>query len=568
MDRHQLSAIFNEIGLLLELVGDNPYKVRAYYQAARTIENLQEDLEVLWQGDRIHELPGFGETMVKAVEEWMTLGKVSFFEELKTKTPPGLMDLLRIPGLGPKKVRVLYEGLGIDSLTSLEKACSEHRLAALPGFGPKSELKILAALEAVRSYQGKYLPLSIAHEVQAVLAFVRTLPGVVQAEVAGSFRRKKEIIKDLDFVVASIQTELAQEIFKAPWIKEVISSGSAKTTVRLPSGITADFRWVTPETFASAWLHFTGSAEHNTQLRQLAKAQGLKLNEYGLSSDAGTKIFPSESALYNALGLCYIPPELREGLGEVEAAKAGRLPSLVDPKDIRGVFHCHTEASDGKASLRELAEDAIRLGYSYLGIADHSQSAKYARGLSVERLLRQGREIDRLNVEWENFKLLKGVECDILPDGSLDYPDEVLDTLDYVVASVHTHFGLCCESMTERLIRAVQNPRVTILGHPTGRILLGREGYAVDLDQVLEAAAEAGTAVEFNANPHRYDLDWRWCRKAIHLGVKIAINPDAHHVDELLFMYSGLEVLRKGWVETQHVLNTYNVDYILGLKKE
>lgn len=563
LDRHHLSAVFNQIGLLLELSGANPYKTRAYYQAARTIENLHQNLDVIWRENRIGELPGFGQALVQAVEEYLSTGKIGILDELQERTPQGLLQLLRIPGLGPKKVRALYEQLGIDSLEALEQACNEHRIGELPGFGAKTELKILAALEAVRRYQGRYLPIRVAEDVQSILTLLREIPTVIRAEVAGSFRRRKEIIKDLDFVVASTEPLMVFDPSNAPWVSEVLSSGETKSTFRLSSGITADFRWVAPETFASAWLHFTGSAEHNTELRQLAKTMNLKLNEYGLMDDEKVQTFDSEAAIYNALGLDYIPPELREGMGEIEAARNQNLPRLATLSDLKGIFHCHTDASDGHASLQELAEEARRLGYSYLGIADHSQSAKYARGLTAEQLLRQGREIDALNGKWTDFRLLKGVECDILPDGTLDYPDEILATLDYVVASVHTHFGMERDAMTQRLIRAIQNPWVTILGHPTGRILLGREGYPIDMERLLIAAKESGTAMEFNANPHRYDLDWRWCRRAVSLGVKIAINPDAHRVDELQMTAYGLEVLRKGWVQAKDLLNTESVDALL-----
>lgn len=558
MNRHQLVAVFNEIGLLLELAGENPFKSRAYYQAARTLETLKDDPEIIWQEGRINELPGFGEALVKKVDELMRTGELAYLQRLREETPEGLFELMRVPGLGPKKVRALYEKLSIQSLEELKAACLEDRLSALAGFGQKTQDKILEGIHALNRYQGKYLPVQVAEEVGALLMEVRKLEGVLRVEVGGSFRRRKEVIKDLDFVIAVEKSDIDSVLMNLPMIKEVISAGPTKVTLRLRSGILADFRLVPPTSFASAWLHFTGSAEHNTELRRVAKDHGWKLNEYGLFSDEHPLELSTEADLYKALGLSFIPPELREGSGEVETASKAELPQLIQGKDLLGVLHCHTLASDGRASLEEMTNACKEMGFQYLGIGDHSRSARYARGLEIDRLLGEMQRIDQLNREYSDFKILKGVECDILPDGSLDYPDEILEQLDYVVASVHSNFQMEQEAMTQRIIKAMQHPRVNIIGHPTGRILLNREGYAVDMERVIEAAVLTGTALEFNAHPYRYDLDWRWCRRAVAQGVKLAINPDAHSIEEIPLVYSGVEVIRKGWVEPKDVINTWD----------
>lgn len=563
MDRYQLSAAFNEIGLLLELAGENPFKSRAYYQAARTLETIPEDPVILWQDGRIKELPGFGDALVKKVDEFMRTGQLTYLNRLREETPAGLFELMRIPGLGPKKVRSLYEKLGISSIKDLESACLANRLASLSGFGQKTQEKILEGICTLGRYQGKYLPVQVVGDVESVLMDLGKLDGVLRVEVGGSFRRRKEIIKDLDFVIATSKSGIESELIRFPWAVEVISAGPTKVTLRLLSGILADFRLVPPVSFAAAWLHFTGSAKHNTELRRIAKERHLKLNEYGLFDGDQCLAFPTEAELYQALGLNFIDPELREGIGEIEASLANKLPRLIQAQDLQGVLHCHTVASDGRATLEEMAEACMKMGLHYLGIADHSQSARYARGLSIDTLLRQLERIDQLNVEFKGFRILKGVECDILSDGQLDYPDEILEQLDYVVASVHSNFQLDQDAMTRRIVKAMEHPKVNIIGHPTGRVLLNREGYAVDMEALLQTAALTGTALEFNAHPYRYDLDWRWCRRAVEQGVKLAISPDAHSTEEIPLVYSGIEVIRKGWVEPDNVINTWDEQTLL-----
>ncbi|HOP73549.1 MAG TPA: DNA polymerase/3'-5' exonuclease PolX [Bacillota bacterium] len=557
MDKQELVQILNEIGLLLELKGENPFKIKAYYQAARTLDALTDDLETLIREGRVGELPGFGEALVQKVDEWYRTGTVQYYENLKADIPPGLIDMLRVPGLGAKKVSVLYQTLGIAGLDQLEAACRENRLVALSGFGAKTQLKILAGIEFIKEHSREFLLADAWQQAISLLQMLTEEPDVVQVEIAGSLRRFKETVKDIDLVASSEHPEsLIRRFSRYTGIQHVVSSGPTKVSVILESGLGCDLRVVAPCEFVHTLQHFTGSKEHNTALRHRAKEWGYKVNEYGLFRGDTPEYCETEAEIYQKLGLEWIPPELREDRGEIEAAHQGRLPKLIEPEDLLGIFHMHTNASDGTASLRQMVEQAIAMGYSYLGIADHSQSAVYAHGLTPERLVRQFEEIDRLNAEYPGFKIFKGIEADILPDGRLDYDDELLAQCDFVIGSIHSRFKMDKAEMTSRVLRAMENPYLTILGHPTGRILLQRPEYPLDMDAVLAQAARCGVILEFNANPNRLDLDWRWCRKAKELGVLISINPDAHSTRDLNLARLYLMVARKGWLEKTDVFNT------------
>lgn len=571
MDKHDLAGIFNEIGLLLELKGDNPFKSRAYYNAARTLENLSEDLMALIQEERLGAIPGFGEAIVKKITEWATTGTIEYYEKLKAATPPGLLELLRIPGLGPKKINQIYTILGITGMEELEKACRENKLAGLAGFGVKTQEKILAGIQFVREHQGQYLwteAWAIGLRIQNELA---QNPAVVKIELAGSLRRFKEVVHDIDFIAATDSPGIVADHFvQLSQVDQVTARGDTKISVTLKSGIGADLRLVKPAEFPHAIQHFTGSKEHNTALRHLSKEMGFKVNEYGLFKDNEAQPIHcrDEAEIYQTLGLRYIPPELREDLGEIEAAQLGELPVLVDPQDLKGIFHVHTTYSDGVNTLREMVEASIEKGFSYVGITDHSQVAAYAHGLTVETLQKQFSEIDALNREYPHFKIFKGIEADILPSGELDYGPDILTQFDFVVGSIHSQFRMGKEEMTARILKALDSPYLTILGHPTGRILLERSGYELDLERILAKAAEKRIYVEFNANPYRLDLDWRWCRKAKELGVLISVNPDAHSVGELDLARSGVLIARKGWLEAKDVLNTRNIAQVERLLKK
>lgn len=561
MDKQELVQILNEIGLLLELKGENPFKSRAYYHAARTLDALTDDLEMMVGEGRVGELPGFGEALIQKVDEWYRTGTIEYYENLKKDIPPGLIAMLRVPGLGAKKVSMLYQSLGIAGLEQLEAACRENQLVALPGFGAKTQLKILAGIEFLKEHSREFLLTDAWNQAISLMKLLMEEPGIHRVEIGGSLRRFKETVKDIDLVAASEHPEsLIRNFTHYPGIRQVVSSGATKASVILENGLACDLRAVAPREFVHTLQHFTGSKEHNTALRHRAKEFGYKVNEYGLFRGDIPEYCETEANIYQKLGLEWIPPELREDRGEIEAAAKGRLPKLIEPEDLLGIFHVHTSASDGTASLRQMVEQAIALGYSYLGIADHSQSAVYAHGLTPDRLIRQFEEIDQLNAEYPEFKIFKGIEADILPDGRLDYDDGLLAQCDFVIGSIHSRFKMEKAEMTARILRAMENPYLTILGHSTGRVLLQRPGYPLDLDAVLDQAVRYGVILEFNASPNRLDLDWRWCRKAKELGVMIAINPDAHSTADLDLARLGLRIARKGWLEKADVFNSRSAD--------
>jgi DNA polymerase (family 10) len=567
MDKDQVAAVLAEIGTLLELQGENTFRCNAYHNGARAIQQLEEDLaEVVRQG-RLGEVPGIGATLQEKITTLVTTGRLPFYEDLKRKIPAGLVEMLRIPGLGPKKVKALYDQLGIDTLEKLKGAAEAGEVARLRGFGGKTQQKILDGIEFLAE-TGNRLRLDQALFVASGLVeAIGRMPGVIRMEVCGSIRRRKETVKDIDILVSSTDPIPIMERFVSlPEVVGVTGQGSTKSSVVVQrvtgSGtrltMNADLRVVSDEQYPFALHYFSGSKEHCIAMRVRAQRYGLKLNEYGLAGEDRSVSCKDEADIFRALDLSYIPPELREDTGEMEAAEKDALPRLIERADIQGLFHNHTTASDGVATLEEMARAAKAMGLSYLGIADHSQSLTIANGLSPERLREQIAEIDRLQKRIKGLRIFKGTECDILDDGSLDFDDDLLGELDYVVASAHsmTSWGMSREEMTERLVRAVRHPRVTMLGHATGRLLLKRNGYQVDLDAVLQAAAESGTMIEINADPHRLDLDWVHCKRARAMGVMLVINPDAHSTGGLGNYVYGVDVARRGWLEKDNVFNT------------
>lgn len=562
MSKHELARIFNAIGTLLELKGENPFKVQSYYKAARTVERLTEDLADLIRDDRLKEIPGFGAALIAKTLEWAKTGTIGYYEELIQTTPPGLLELLRVPGLGPKKIARLTSALGITDLEALEEACRENKLIGLPGFGPKTQAKIGAGIQFLKEHRNRFLwteGMEWARQLQAHLA---AHPKVSQVEIAGDLRRGQPVADRIDLVAATtdpaaVAADLASSEFNQN--RKAVAGGghgTGETTILLPSNITVHLRAVPPEGFPTALLYSTGNPAHHQALTRLAAEGGFTLRQDGLFKAEEFIPCQGEADLYRHLGLAYIPPELRENRGELEAAASGHLPELIRPEDIQGLFHVHTTYSDGLCTLREMVEGAISRGYHYLGIADHSQSAFYAHGLKTAALEEQWAEIEQLNREYPHFKIFKGIEADILPSGELDYDPEILAQFDFVIGSIHSHFRMGEAEMTARLLKALDNPYLTMLGHPTGRILLTRPGYNVNLEAILEKAAATGRIIEFNANPYRLDLDWRWCRRAKELGIPIAINPDAHTVAELDLARTSIPVVRKGWLEKADVFNT------------
>ncbi|MFO0844632.1 MAG: DNA polymerase/3'-5' exonuclease PolX [Gemmataceae bacterium] len=566
MDREQVAAILAEIGTLLELQGESSFRVNAYHNGARAVLQMEEDLgEVVRQG-RLEEVPGIGATLREKITTLVTTGRLKFYDDLKAKIPAGLIDMLRVPGLGPKKVIALHTQLGIDTLDKLKVACEAGQVAKLKGFGAKTQEKILEGLRYINEV-GNRVRLDQALAVaDALVAGLRGLPGVEQIEVCGSIRRRKETVKDIDLLVSSKAdpTPIMEAFVKLPGVVQITGQGETKSSVvvqrTMPSGkritMNADLRVVTPEQYPFGLHYFSGSKEHAVAMRVRAQKHGLKLNEYELAGDGKRVKAKGEADIFQALGLDYIPPELREDTGEMDAAERHELPHLVEASDIHGLFHNHTVYSDGSNTVEEMALAGKALGLSYLGIGDHSRSLTIANGLSPERVRQQHKEIDAVNKKLKGFKVFKGTECDILLDGTLDYDDELLAEFDYVVASVHSHFNLSREEMTERIVRAVRHPRVTMLCHVTGRLLLQREGYQVDVDAVLRAAAQSGCLVEINADPHRLDLDWVGCKRARAVGVTLVINPDAHSTHGLANYLFGVDVARRGWLEKADVFNS------------
>jgi len=563
MDNKDVARILNEIALLLELTGENPFKIRAYAEGARIIESLDSPVAELIPSGALSQIKGIGKTLSLQISQLVQDGFIPLHQELKATFPEGVREMLRVPGLGPKKVKELFEKLGIKSIGELEYACHENRLITLSGFGQKSQEKILQGIEQFKRFQGRFLFGGAYPQALTILEEIRNHPRTLQASLAGSLRRRMETVKDLDLVVESAHPEEVMNFFvNLPMVEQVIGQGPTKSSVLLQSGIQADLRVVGPKQFAYALHHFTGSKAHHTALRGRAKTLGFKLNEYGLFKGEKLISCDDESAIYQKIGLDFIPPVLREDLGEIEAAENHTLPVLVEEKDIRGTFHFHTQLSDGTPTLAQWVEAAEKKGLSYLGISDHSQSAAYAGGLKSDQLKKQRAEIASINQKQKKVFLFWGIESDILPDGSLDYPDEILSQFDFVIASVHSRFTMTETEMTNRIIRAMENPYTTMLGHPTGRLLLARDPYPVDMNRILETAAKNKVIIELNANPHRLDLDWRLMKKAKQLGIKIAINPDAHHLDGLDDLSYGLGIARKGWLTRKDVFNTLEGDQI------
>lgn len=562
MTKDDIAAHLDEIGTLLALKGENDFKVRAYHSASRTISQLEDDINQLVAAKKLGTVRGIGEALVEKITTLVTTGKLPYLEELRASVPAGLFEILRLPGVGPKKVKALHDTLGIDSLDKLKAACEAGEVAKLKGFGEKTAQKILEGITFLGTV-GNRVRFDKGYALgERLLEKIRTLPGVIRAELCGSLRRRRDTVKDIDIVCSATDAGPIMDAFvKLPEVIQVIGQGPTKSSIvaEMALGATkivlnADLRVVTDEQFPVAVLHFTGSKEHNIRLRQRAIERGLSLNEYALTG--WTKRLPDEAAIYKVLDLEWVPPELREDMGEIDAAETNALPALVEVKDIRGVFHNHTTESDGTATLAEMAAAAQELGLEYLGIGDHSVSLTIANGLSPTRLKRQCAEIDALNKKLKGLTILKGSEVDILEDGSLDFSDEVLAQLDYVVASVHTLFGLSEEAQTARVCKALSHPAVTMLGHATGRLLLRREGYKIDLDKVLEAAAKHGKMIEINAQPDRLDLDWKYVKRAKAMGIPLVINPDAHSPDGLGLYVYGVNVARRGWLTKDDVFNT------------
>ncbi|HEY8416737.1 MAG TPA: DNA polymerase/3'-5' exonuclease PolX [Limnochordales bacterium] len=558
MKNLELAWILEEIGDLLELQGENPFKVRAYRRAARSIELLPEDIETVWRRGELGQVEGVGKAIEAKIDEWLSTGSMRFYEELKQQLPPGLRELTRVPGVGPKLAHRLYQELGIGSLDQLEEACRAQRLRHIKGLGARTEENILRGIERLRR-QWERVPLGLALPVaQQLKRALASLPAVQRVALAGSLRRGRETVGDVDIVASSDDPRAVMDAFVGlPGVEQVLSHGETRSSVILKVGLQADLRVVKDSEFAAALHHFTGSKEHNVALRELAQAMGLKISEYGIVRIDDGRPLPiaAEADVFAAVGLPFIPPELREDGSEIAAAREGRLPELLTMADIKGDLHVHSHWSDGLHSIEEMARAAQARGYQYIAITDHSRSLGVARGLDPERLEEQLAEIERLNRRLDGFRILSGCEVDILRDGTLDLPDELLARLDVVVASVHSAMQQDEAEMTERIVAAMRNPHVDIIGHPTGRILGRREPYAVDMERIISVAAETGTCLEINASPERLDLKDVYARWARERGVMLVVNTDAHSTEGLEQMAYGITVARRAWLSARDVLN-------------
>ena len=571
-DREDIAEILEHIAILLELKGENVFKTRAYKKGADVLRAEEVDLVRLCEAGTLGSVPGIGKALTEKIGELVETGKLEFYDNLKAEFPATLFDLFEIQGLGPKKIKALYTKCNISSVDALKSACEDGSIAKVSGFGAKTVEKLLKSIEFRENFASHFRLGDVAVMAETLLEYIKSHPATLRACHAGSYRRSKEILHDIDILVATKRpAELTEFFCQLDEVSDVIACGDTKASVHLDNGLQVDLRAVSNDAFPFALQYFSGSKEHNVAIRQRALKQGLSLNEYGFSAKEESTAIPEvheEADIYQALQLNYIPAELRENRGEIEAAEKGEIPRLIELENLRGTFHNHTTASDGRNSLEEMAAAAIEHGLEYLGIADHSKSSFQANGLYPDRLLKQVEKIRQLNQQWEgSFRLLAGSEVDILKDGSLDFEDNILSQLDYVVASVHNAFTLPEKEMTARIIRAMENPHVTMLGHLTGRLLLKRESYQVNVDKIIDCAAETGTIIELNCNPMRLDMDWRHWHKAKEKGVKCAINPDAHRIEQLQFLAFGVRLARKGWLTKNDVINTKSLTEVLEFLK-
>jgi DNA polymerase (family 10) len=569
MDKHAVARVLEEIAAFLELRGENVFKVRAFQNAARTVGDFTGDLAAALASGELAAVKGIGPATLDVVRECLASGRSGALEMLRGEVPPGLVEMLRIGGMGVAKVRTVHEVLGIATLAELESAVRDGRLAKLPRFGEKTAAKVLKGLEFLRRTSAFRLAHHAARQADQLRETLAALPGIARVEVAGSVRRRCEVIRDVDLVVATTAQprELGERLVRSGVALAVIATDPACVTIRLTDDTTADIYCAAPPQYGHALAWATGSTTHLALLGAQAASQGFALDASGLTKDGAVVTVPDEETFFGALCLAWIPPELREGTDEIPRAAAGPLPRLIERSDLRGLLHSHTNFSDGANSIAEMAEACRALGYAYLGITDHSEAAAYAGGLSAERVARQHEEIDAWNRGSADLRILKGIEADILADGRLDYAPEVLDSFDFVIGSVHSRFDLDERTMTERVLRALDDPHLTILGHPTGRLLLTRDPYEIDLHQVIARAAERGVAIEINADPQRLDLDWRLCREARSAGVAISIGTDAHSLAGLANADLGVGIARKGWLEAKDILNTRDAEGFLDYAK-
>ncbi len=564
MNKKDIVKILNEISVLYELNGENFFKVRAYQMGASALELSDIEVDDNITVEELKSIKGIGASIAEQIRSLAQTDRLQLYDDLKAATPPGLVEMLKIPGLGPKRIKYLYDDLGITSIAELEYACIENKLLNLPNFGEKTQTKILKGIELLNKFKERFLYAEVIDEAESLHEKISSFKYVKRSSLGGSIRRKRETVKDIDIVTSTGHHEKVMEYFTGlEEADEVIARGDTKSSIRLKSGINADIRTVSDLQFPYALHHFTGSKEHNTAMRSLAKKMGIKMNEYGLFKGEELIKCRSEEDIFAVFGLDYIEPELRENSGEIEAAREKKLPALINKKDIKGIFHFHTNASDGLMSLEQVVLELGRMGFEYGGVADHSRSAFYAGGIPEDNISEYLETIDTINKKYPDFKIFKGIESDILTDGSLDYSDKVLNEFDFVIVAIHSNFNMDEKKMTERIIKAIQNKNTTMLAHPTGRLLLARDPYNVNIMEIIDAAAEYDVDLEINASPFRLDLDWQHCKYAREKGVKFFVNPDAHNLEGLREYRFGVNVARKGWLTKEDVINTFSKDEIM-----
>lgn len=573
MKNQEIAGIFYEIADFLDME-EVAFRPLAYRKAAIALETSEEDAAAIYREggkEALEKIPGVGKSIAEKIEEYLKTGKIKYWEDLKKKTPINIEELIAVEGLGPKRVKILYQKLAIRNLKDLEKAARIHKIAPLFGFGEKTEKNILEGIAFLKKSKGRFLLGQILPEIKEILARLKQLKEIEQINVAGSVRRMRETIGDVDILITTKNPEKVMDFFvQLPGITRTWMKGPTKSSVRMEQGFDVDLRVVKKKSYGSALQYFTGSKEHNIITRRIAIEKGLKLSEYGLFK--GKKMIAGwhESGVYKALGLPWIEPELRENQGEIEAAKKGKLPKLIGYRDIKGELHCHSRWDGGINSVEEIAQAAKKMGYQYIGIADHTKFLRIERGLNERQLAQQGKEIEKLNSRLRQgfrgqakFRILQGCEANILNDGSIDIKDEALKKMDYVIAGIHSNFKMEKAKMTERMIRAMKNPHVDIISHPTGRILKRRDEYQIDFNKILRVARETKTILEINAFPERLDLNDQNIRRAKELGVKMVINTDSHHKDQLRFIELGIAQARRGWAEKEDIINTRPLEKLL-----
>jgi DNA polymerase (family 10) len=571
MRNEGIARIFNDIADLLEIKGENPFRIRAYRRAAQNIEAITKDVAETTK-DELLKIPGIGQDLAGKIEEYVRTGRLQFYEDLKKEVPESLSVLLSVPSLGPKTAKLLFEKLNVKDMETLEKFALEHKLSGLPGIKEKTEENILKGIEMLKRGMERQALVKVLPVANDILEHLKSKAPVKKLSIAGSIRRWKDTIKDIDILATSHDPKAVMNAFvHLPHVKDVLMHGPTKSSVIIHEGLQVDLRVVEEDSFGAALAYFTGSKAHNIRLREMAMKSGLKINEYGIFREKDDEKLggKEEEDIYRILGLPYISPELREDTGEVEAAMAGRLPKLVELEDIKGDLHVHSKWSDGSHDFDELIDEAKKRGYEYIAITDHSKGLGIARGLSAERLMEEKKEIDAVNKRLKGFRLLAGSEVDIRSDGNMDLPDDVLKKMEIVIASIHSGFRQSKEQITKRLVSAMKNPYVSIIAHPTGRLIGERDPYDVDMDEILKVAKETGTAIEINAYPLRLDLNDVYAKMAKEMGVPIVINTDTHITNQFDYMGYGVSIARRGWLEKKDVLNTLSYgSLILKFKKQ